>query len=100
MDGDPLSYLMYLMFFRGNKVIIKHKVMTITFQNIKFTVTTCEPNINWSALGINTNDVTVTIPEPALPNEAHAVRKTHIFALIYVILHGSLIFTTLFSLCK
>jgi hypothetical protein len=57
------------------------------------TVTDCKALINWSNLGIASNEVA------QIPEESAAVYRTFIFAVVYLALYSALIFTALFSLC-
>lgn len=58
-----------------------------------FLVDGCKGIINWGNLDI------VSDVSPVIPDETAATYRTYIFTLVYISLHGALIFTALFSLC-
>ncbi|CRL02932.1 CLUMA_CG015791, isoform A [Clunio marinus] len=71
MDSSPLVYMMFLLYFRIDE---------------------CKGIINWSNLGLES---TVTA---IIPPETDATYRTFIFVIVYICLHGALIFTALYSL--
>lgn len=58
-----------------------------------FLVSDCKALINWSNLDI------VSTETAQIPDETAATYRTFIFAIVYLALYSTLIFTALFSLC-
>lgn len=52
----------------------------------------CEPQINWSELGIESTVVA------SLPSESDTVRRTYIFTIAYLGVYGALAFFALLSI--
>lgn len=92
MSGNPLTYMMFLLYFRGECWTLRLSLCLLTYLT-NISVSECKGVMDWNNLEAPNPDVTARFPD-----ESEAVHRTFIFALVYLGLYSALIIFALLSL--